>query len=131
MAAQVLEANERGGVDLSAAHFSLFVAAEGGHLEVVKALIDAGANVDLAEDDGRTPLLTAAQSGRLTVAKALIGARATVSRSSRSGVPLARNFATGSSAGSRTKLVESAPSRRRTRGRGCKSAQRAAAASWR
>ena len=39
----------------------LFIAAEEGHEAVVRALIEAGADVNKATDDGETPLFMAAQ----------------------------------------------------------------------
>jgi ankyrin repeat protein len=54
----------------------LFKAAEGGHLEVLQILIDAGANVNRARDDEVTPLSIAASTGQLEVVKALVGAKA-------------------------------------------------------
>ena len=35
------------------------VAAQGGHIGTVKLLVDAGATVDIADDEGMTPLLNA------------------------------------------------------------------------
>ena len=51
-------------------HFS----AQGGHLEVTRALIEAGADVNAKEDKGWTPLHICAEKGHLEVARALIKA---------------------------------------------------------
>ena len=58
----------------------LLIAFKAGQLERVKALLDAGAAVDRARDDGATPLLMASQNGHLEVVKALLDAGATVDR---------------------------------------------------
>jgi hypothetical protein len=49
----------------------LHIAAQNGHLEIVKALIDSQADVNKACTNGATPLYIAAQHGRLEVIKAL------------------------------------------------------------
>ena len=41
---------------------TLLIAAKNGRLKDVKALIAAGASVDLADDDGATPLFMAAKN---------------------------------------------------------------------
>lgn len=41
----------------------LLEAAQKGHVEIVRCLLEAGANKDLASDDGVTPLLLAAEEG--------------------------------------------------------------------
>ncbi len=45
----------------------LCIAAEEGHMEVVNALIAAGADKDKADDDGTTPLFIAAEEGHVEV----------------------------------------------------------------
>jgi ankyrin repeat protein len=47
-----------------------------GHLEVVQALIAAGADVNKANKTGRTPISQASYNGRLEVVQALIAAGA-------------------------------------------------------
>ncbi|EWZ34098.1 hypothetical protein BFJ63_vAg12664 [Fusarium oxysporum f. sp. narcissi] len=66
--------NEGNGLGLSA----LDIACRRGNEEVVKALLDAGADVSAVDKEGWTPLLFAVVEGRLEVAKLLIekGARA-------------------------------------------------------
>jgi len=54
---------------VTAAH----VAAQGGHLESVKILIDAGADVTVLDDEDRTPLLLAVKGNYGDVASALVG----------------------------------------------------------
>ena len=59
----------------------LYVAAGNGHDAVVRALLDAGADKDLAMNDGATPLMFAAQNGHVTVARALLDAGADKTKS--------------------------------------------------
>ena len=68
----------RGVVDLSSKWEPLFIASYGGHVEVVQALLGAGAAVDLAVNGGATPLFIASQGGHVEVVQALLGARAAV-----------------------------------------------------
>lgn len=44
----------------------------GGHEEVVRALLDAGANVEDHNENGHTPLMEAASAGHVPVAKILL-----------------------------------------------------------
>ena len=55
---------------------ALHSAAENGHLDVVRMLLEAGSEVDAARPDGFTALLVAAQHGHLEVARALLDAGA-------------------------------------------------------
>ena len=48
----------------------LMYACAGGHEEVVKALLEAGANVEDHNENGHTPLMEAASAGHVGVAKA-------------------------------------------------------------
>ncbi len=50
----------------------LHYASRGGHLEIVKLLVEAGAEVNVQEDYGFTPMHEAAENGRLEVIKYLI-----------------------------------------------------------
>ena len=51
----------------------LFIAAQKGHLEVVRFLVESGANKDQGTtDDGATPLFIAAQKGHLEVVRFLV-----------------------------------------------------------
>ena len=61
------------------------MAAWNGHEAVVKALIEAGADVNKARDDGWTPLYTAASNGHEAVVKALIEAGADVNKADNDG----------------------------------------------
>ena len=49
----------------------MIIAAEEGHIEVVNALLRAGANQKLAANDGTTPLSVAQLSGHTEVLQAL------------------------------------------------------------
>ena len=55
---------------------ALVSAASRGHLTIVKGLLDAGADMDKADDDGNTPLYGAAREGRAEVVQALVDAGA-------------------------------------------------------
>ena len=54
----------------------LYIATCNGHEAVVRALIEAGADVNKATDNGGTPLVVAVKSGHETVVRALIEAGA-------------------------------------------------------
>jgi ankyrin repeat protein len=54
----------------------LFMAAQGGHVEVVGLLLEAGANVDQRSTSGRSPLFVAALAGHTGVVGLLLGAGA-------------------------------------------------------
>jgi ankyrin repeat protein len=45
----------------------LFVAAQKGHEPVVRALLEAGADINIARNDGATPLYIAAQKGHAAI----------------------------------------------------------------
>jgi ankyrin repeat domain-containing protein 17 len=47
-------------------------ACAGGHEEVVRTLLDAGANVEDHNENGHTPLMEAASAGHVGVAKVII-----------------------------------------------------------
>ncbi len=55
---------------------SLFAAALNGNLPVVRKLVADGANVNVKNQKGETPLLAAAANGHLEVAKFLIASGA-------------------------------------------------------
>ncbi|NYZ61150.1 ankyrin repeat domain-containing protein [Luteimonas deserti] len=57
---------------------ALHVAASSGHVEILAALLAAGADVRARDNEGRTPLLDAARSGRLAALEALVAAGADV-----------------------------------------------------
>ena len=57
---------------------SINAAVQRGHLDIVKALIESGANVDQARDDGVGPLAMAAELGRVDCLRVLIDAGANV-----------------------------------------------------
>ena len=54
----------------------LFIAAQEGHDLVVRTLLDAGADKDLAKNNGCTPLLIAAEKGHDAVVRTLLDAGA-------------------------------------------------------
>ena len=62
----------------AAGNTSLHYAACGGHEEVVRVLINAGANVEEHNENGHTPLMETATAGHITVAKILLVAGAGV-----------------------------------------------------
>ncbi|KAG2485469.1 hypothetical protein HYH03_015845 [Edaphochlamys debaryana] len=64
---------------------ALIFASRDGHLEVVKALLAAGARVEAADEDGSTPLMHASRHGHLEVVKALLAAGARVEAASKDG----------------------------------------------
>jgi ankyrin repeat protein len=51
-----------------------------GHVEVVKTLLAAGAEVDKADSDGMTPLYWASRYGHVEVVKTLLAAEAEVDK---------------------------------------------------
>jgi ankyrin repeat protein len=64
----------------------LYVAARNGHVGVVRVLVSAGANVDLARaGDGATPLYMAAQNGHDIVASVLLDKQADVNQATADG----------------------------------------------
>ena len=56
----------------------LYVAAQQGHLKVVRALVEANATVDQAAENGATPLSVATMQSHLEVAQVLVDAGATL-----------------------------------------------------
>lgn len=65
---------------------ALFVAADQGHVDIVSALLAAGATVDKSDDEGGTPLYFACQEGHALVVSQLIAAGAAVARADYHGV---------------------------------------------
>ena len=64
---------------------ALTKASSQGHLDILKALIAAGANKDKADSNGWNPLTRAASSGRVGCVKALLAAKADVNKADRDG----------------------------------------------
>jgi uncharacterized protein len=56
----------------------LYVASQNSHVDVVRLLIDAGALINQANNNGVTPLLKASRKGHVDVVCLLIDAGATV-----------------------------------------------------
>jgi len=57
---------------------ALFAAARQNNLEIVQMLLAAGANPDIRDDRGMTPLMSAAAGGRAEVARALVNGLADI-----------------------------------------------------
>ena len=51
------------------------MAAAGGHVEVLRLLLEAGADVNLADDSSVTALMMAADRGHVEVLRLLLGGR--------------------------------------------------------
>ena len=58
-------------------HRAASIAASTGHLEVVKVLLDNGADISVTNADGRTPLESAASNGHFEVVKLLVASEET------------------------------------------------------
>ena len=56
----------------------MIIASRNGHVEVVRALVEAGASVDQARNDGVTPLCIASEEGHVEVVRVLVAAGASV-----------------------------------------------------
>lgn len=77
-----IDANSRDWDDLTA----LIPASSAGHIDVVKVLLDANADVTLGDKDGITPLMEASIMGHLDIVNLLIDAGAEVDAKASSGV---------------------------------------------
>src|SRR5210317_757594 len=66
----------------------LFRASEEGNLEVVRLLVEGGADLDKADYDGRTPLYVACEKGHLEVVQLLLDAGADIDKEARGGLGL-------------------------------------------
>ena len=51
---------------------AIFLASEGGYLDIVTKLVEAGADADPQSQEGGTPLMAAAQAGHLDVLEKLL-----------------------------------------------------------
>lgn len=58
--------------------FSLYIAAQKGHLEIVRCLIEHGAKMDAAAEKGATPIYIACQNGHKDVVEYLISKMANI-----------------------------------------------------
>ena len=65
---------------------ALFLAAQAGNTEVVKLLVDAGTDVDIANENDATPLFIAAREGHLEVVRLLLEAGADPTASNKNAV---------------------------------------------
>ena len=63
----------------------LYSAANKGYLEIVKLLIENGADINKSNNDGWTPLYSAADKGHLEVVKLLIENGADINKSNNNG----------------------------------------------
>jgi uncharacterized protein len=63
-----------------------------GHLEIVKILVDAGANVDILDEDHQTALLIAAKRGHLKIFNYLFALTANVQQKALAEVEMKRNL---------------------------------------
>lgn len=63
----------------------LYIAAQNGHLEVVIALLQAGADINQPANDGKTPLYIAAENGHLDMVQALLAAGADINQAANDG----------------------------------------------
>ncbi len=76
--AEGVDINASTGAEGHETHPSLILAAGEGHLDVVKFLLDNGADVNVRGRDGYTSLMSAAWSGHKEIVKLLIGKGADV-----------------------------------------------------
>ena len=68
----------------------MYAAATRGHVEAMRVLVEAGAEVDRADTDGCTALFVAAQKGHVEAIRILLDAGADPNRATNTGVtPLA------------------------------------------
>ncbi len=66
----------------------MYVAAQNGHLETVRLLVDQGAGLELQSNEGVTPLYIAAQKGHLETVRLLVGEGANVKHQFNCSTPL-------------------------------------------
>ena len=64
----------------------LYIAAQNGHLDVVRHLVEVGADKDQALNSGATPLYIAAQNGHLDVVRHLVEVGADKDQANNQGV---------------------------------------------
>ena len=83
--AALLPAGSAGQAGASASNDRLLEVARGGDVDVVRALVGNGADVNAARGDGMTALHFAAESGRAEVARVLLDAGAAVDAGTRIG----------------------------------------------
>lgn len=78
------------GIDINAKKIdgesALYMAAHHGKYDVVKALIQKGANVNITTDNGWTPLMAAANQGHLTIMQALLDKNADIKQTNGDGM---------------------------------------------
>jgi ankyrin repeat protein len=56
----------------------LYIASENGECDVVKCLLSSGADINLCDEDGKSPLYIASEEGECDVVKSLLSSGANI-----------------------------------------------------